>query len=176
MEREHVSDGPFKSYAQIHYYCHCHHFKEKLVEIRRKKAEEVINGLMDAKTKALENAIKLLEPRHRFVYTKSGIQVFDQEGNPLIVEQLPYYKEIKTAWEIIKTELGEPTNITKTENKNSDDSEVSKALDVIANLANGRELPRNNPDAVPGERGAASDSAETPATVQPDIHAEPSQK
>lgn len=106
-------DCPFHSYAQVHFYVHFHHFKEKHVEIRTQKAREVVDGLQDAKIKALENAIRLLQPQHRFVYNKSGMQVFDTDGKPLIVEQLPYYKEIKAAWEIIKTELGEPTNIHK---------------------------------------------------------------
>ena len=108
-------DCPFKSYAQVHYYCHFHHFKEKFVEIRTRKAKEVVEKLGDAKIRALENAIRLLEPRHHFVYSKTGVQIFDLDGKPLIVEQLPYYKEIKAAWEIIKTELGEATSLGKTD-------------------------------------------------------------
>lgn len=103
----------FKSYTQLNYYCNLYHFKSKLVANRLKKAEEINNKLQDAKVKAIENAIRILEAHNVFVYRRDGTQVFDSDGNPLIVEQLPYYKEIKTAWEIIKTELGEPTTITK---------------------------------------------------------------
>ena len=106
-------DCIFKAYSQIHYYAHQYNFREELIEKKRKKAQDVIDGLKDAKIKAIENAVRLLEPRHRFVFTKTGIQIFDLEGKPLIIEQLPYYKEIKAAWEIIKTELGEPTQISK---------------------------------------------------------------
>lgn len=106
-------DCLFKSYAQIRFYAKYYHFYDKLVENRRKKAEEVVNKLKDAKTLAIENAIRILEARHRLVFNRYGVQLFDKEGNPLIVEQLPYYKEIKVAWEIIKTELGEATAIAK---------------------------------------------------------------
>lgn len=149
---------PFRSYTQIRYYAKFYHFHEQFVEIRRKKAEEVTRSLQDAKVKAVENAVRLLEPRHRFVFSKTGVQIFDGEGNPLIVEQLPYYKEIKAAWEIIKTELGEPTSISKSEVSNPTDSDVSKALDVIADLAHAK--PQADGSAVPSEPEPAGDTAE----------------
>jgi hypothetical protein len=106
-------DWILKSYPQVHHYCHKYEVKKKLVEIRTERAKEVIASLYDTKIRAIENAQRLLSPKHRFVFTKTGLQLFDKEGNPLIVEDLPYYKEIKTAWDIIKTELGEPTTISK---------------------------------------------------------------
>lgn len=106
-------DCLFKAYSQIRFYAKLYHFKEQLIEIKRKRAEETIEKLKDAKTLAIENAIKLLESRHRLVFNRYGVQLFDTEGNPLIVEELPYYKSIKAAWEIIKTELGEATAIAK---------------------------------------------------------------
>jgi hypothetical protein len=106
-------DFTFKAYSQTRYYCVKYDFKTRLVETRRKRADEVIASLHDSKIRAIENAQRLLSPKHRFVYSKTGMQIFDTEGNPLIVEDLPYYKEIKTAWDIIKAELGEPTNITR---------------------------------------------------------------
>lgn len=106
-------DAPFRAYPQTHYYCKKHDFKNKLLETRIKRAENVLDSLQDAKNMAIENAMRILRARNVFVYKKDGTQVFDDEGNPLIVENLPFYKEIKTAWEIIKTELGEPTYISK---------------------------------------------------------------
>ncbi|MFA6158885.1 MAG: hypothetical protein WC763_04685 [Candidatus Paceibacterota bacterium] len=106
-------DCLFKGYNQIRYYASVFNFSERLVEIRRIRATEVMEKLKDGKIRALENAMRLLEPQHRFVFDKRGIQVFDLEGKPIIVETLPHYKEIQAAWEMIKTELGEPTSIHK---------------------------------------------------------------
>jgi hypothetical protein len=108
-------DIPFKSYNQLHHYCRKHEFKGKLVEVRLKRAKFVVENLHNAKNRAVERAMQLLESYNVFVYNKFGTQVFDKEGNPLIIEKLPYYKEIKAAWEIIKAELGEPTSIGKTD-------------------------------------------------------------
>lgn len=106
-------DCIFKAYSQIHYYSKLYYFKERLIEKKRENAERTMSMLKDAKHLAIQNAIRLLEKRHRLVFNRYGVQLFDTEGNPLIVEQLPYYKEIKAAWEIIKTELGEATAIAK---------------------------------------------------------------
>jgi hypothetical protein len=108
-------DCPFKAYSQIHYYKHLYHFSERLVEKKRKNAENVLAGLKDAKVLAIKQAMRILESHNVFVTLKDGRQAFDAEGKPLIVERLPYYKEIKAAWEIIKTELGEPTTLGKTD-------------------------------------------------------------
>lgn len=106
-------DCPFKGYTQINHYANLYFFKERLVEKRKENAERTMSMLKDAKTLAIENAIRLLEKRHTLVFNRYGVQLFDNEGNPLIVEKLPYYKEIKAAWEIIKTEMGEATAIAK---------------------------------------------------------------
>jgi len=99
----------FKSNVQIGFYKHKYDFQKKLAKIRKERAEKVIESLEDSKIKALQVAQKLLEPQYQIVFRKGGTQVFDEEGNPVIVEKLPFYKEIKTAWDMIKAELGEPT-------------------------------------------------------------------
>jgi hypothetical protein len=106
-------DCLFRSYGQLHTYAHKYGFEDKMIEIKTKRQKDVIDSLQDSKIRAIQNAQRLLSPKHRFVFTKTGLQLFDKEGKPLIVEDLPYYKEIKTAWDIIKTELGEPTTISK---------------------------------------------------------------
>ena len=106
-------DCRWKSYSQVAFYCVYYHFKDQLIANKLKKNQEILDRLHDAKMKAIENAIDLLERKNVFIRNKNGVQLFDLEGNPLIVEQLPFYKEIKTAWEIIKVELGEPTTISK---------------------------------------------------------------
>lgn len=106
-------DCPWKSYSQVGFYCSFYNFRGQLLENRIKRNNEIVAKIKDAKMKAIESAIDLLERRNVFVRNKNGVQLFDKEGKPLIVEQLPFYKEIKTAWEIIKVELGEPTTISK---------------------------------------------------------------
>lgn len=108
-------ETPFKSYSQLHHYTKLYHFKDRLLASRLKMQEDVKARLMEAKMKAVQQAMRILESRNVFVYNRNGMQVFDSDGAPLIVEQLPYYKEIKAAWEIIKTELGEPTTIAKSD-------------------------------------------------------------
>jgi len=106
-------DCQWKSWSQVAFYCSYYHFKDQLIVNKTKKNQEILDRLQDAKMKSIEGAIDLLERRNVFVRNKNGVQLFDKEGKPLIVEQLPFYKEIKTAWEIIKVELGEPTTISK---------------------------------------------------------------
>lgn len=100
----------FKAYSQVHYYIHYYNFRERYAELRRKKTQDVIDKLQDAKMMALERAMEMLRPYCSFVYTKTGVQVYDGDGKPMIIEKQPFYKEVKAAWEIIKTELGEPTS------------------------------------------------------------------
>jgi hypothetical protein len=121
----------FKSYTQLRYYASFYHFHERIVENRRKKAEEVMKGLQDAKVLAIQQAMRILEAHNVFVFNKTGVQIFDAEGNPLIVERLPYYKEIKAAWEIIKTELGEPTTIGKTDITSKGEAITSISVNVV---------------------------------------------
>lgn len=108
-------DCIFKSHNQITVYANHYKFKEKLGELRKKRATEIVSSLKSMKELAIENAYRILHSRNVFVYNRAGKQCFDEKGEPLIIEQLPYYKEIKAAWEIIKTELGEPTTIAKTD-------------------------------------------------------------
>jgi hypothetical protein len=126
------TDCIFKSRNQIYYYRDLYNFKEQLVQIRANRAKEVMKLLPDAKIKALENAIRLLEPSHHIAYNKAGLQVFDLDGNPLIIEKLPYYKEIKVAWEIIKAELGE--SIYKFEHSGDLSLEISKLEKVVDDI------------------------------------------
>jgi len=127
-------DFLFKSYPQVHFYCTKYELKNKLVSIRTKRAKEVIELLQDSKIRAIENAQRLLSPQHKFVYTKTGMQLFDKEGNPLIVENLPYYKEIKTAWDIIKAELGEPTNISSSKSTHEVTGKDGEAIKTLSSV------------------------------------------
>lgn len=152
-------DCIFKGYNQIRYYASIFNFSDRLVEIRGKRATEVMSKLKDSKIRALENAMRLLEPQHKLVYDKRGVQIFDAEGKPVIIETLPYYKELKAAWEIIKTELGEPTSIGKTD-ITSKGQRIGKVQVVIVTPTHGNN-PRSDINAqgdagVPKELGGAA--------------------
>lgn len=163
----------FKSYATIRYYAKLYHFYDRYIANRQKKADEVLSKLSDAKLQAIENAMRMLKPHFDFVHTKTGIQLFDHEGKPIIIERHPYYKEVKAAWEIIKTELGEPTTISKAEVHNPEDAKIATALDALAKLTE-HEKPQDNRGAVQGERKAAGDTAEVPAALHDNPDPQPS--
>lgn len=120
-------ESQFHSQTQLYHYEKKYGFQERLVETRRKRAEQVIASLGDAKIKAIQRAMELLETRERTVVTK--------KGEVLNIEMDPMYKEIVTAWEIIKTELGEPTSITKSENK-TDVSVVEESVGKLNKFIN----------------------------------------
>lgn len=109
----------FRSHRQLRYYCKFYGFKPQLAEIRRRRAEEVIASLGDAKIEAIQRAAEMLRPRQVAVKMKdsNGIMVplRDEDGNVVFEEVYPSEKEIKTAYDIIKTELGEPTSVSKTD-------------------------------------------------------------
>jgi len=117
----------FHSQAQLYYYEKRYGFQERLVEIRRKRAEQIMASLGEAKIRAIQRAIELLETKERTIVTK--------KGEVLNIEMDPMYKEIVAAWEIIKTELGEPTSITKSENR-TDVSVVEESVDKLNKFIN----------------------------------------
>lgn len=106
-------DCQFKSYNQLKYYCALYFFCERLDEIRLKRATDVIAGLKDSKVLAIKRAVGLIETRQLPLKNKAGDILLDRDGQPIFVEITPDHKEIEAAWKIIKTELGEPTQIAK---------------------------------------------------------------
>jgi len=121
-------DCQFHSNNQIGHYRKKYNFDLRLAKIREERAQEVVKNLNDSKIRAIETAQKTLEPRHQLVFSKGGAQVFDEDGNPLIIENLPDYKELKVCWEIIKTELGESTQKADI---NLEVSKLEKLVDKI---------------------------------------------
>lgn len=168
------SECLFKSHRQLSFYCNFYGFQSKLAEVRRRRAEAVVAELGDAKTLTIERAIQMMRPRQVVVRGRRGETIFDEDGQPIFETVSPSPQEIKTAWEIIKTEMGEPTTISKAEVSNPQAEEVSKALDVIERLAHGK--PSIDTNALPGERGAAGDTAEVPTPVRDDLQEEPPAK
>jgi hypothetical protein len=106
-------DCQFKSYNQLKYYCNTYFFCERLDEIRLKRATKVIEGLKDSKILAIQRAVGLIETRQVPLKNTKGDVLLDRDGQPIFVEITPDHKEVEAAWKIIKTELGEPTQIGK---------------------------------------------------------------
>jgi hypothetical protein len=98
----------FHSREQLRYYRDMFNWDTRLVQTRAQRSKDVIENLAYAKVRAIERAMELLESKQVDVVTKVGV---------VTVTKDPMYKEIQAAWEIIKTELGEPTSITKSETK-----------------------------------------------------------
>ena len=104
---------PFKAHSQLRYYAKLYFFCERLVEIKRKRAEDVIGSLKDSKVLAIKRAVGLIETRQVPLKNTKGDVLLDRDGQPIFVEIQPDHKEVEAAWKIIKTELGEPTTIGK---------------------------------------------------------------
>lgn len=117
----------FHSRPQLFHYEKKYGWEDKLVQVRTDRAKEVIGKLGEAKIRAIQRAMELLETRERSVILKTGAVVN--------VEMDPMYKEIVAAWEIIKTELGEPTSITKSENK-TDVNVVEESVNKLNQFIN----------------------------------------
>lgn len=129
-----MADDPeslFHSRQQLIHYKHKYGWRNTFERVR---ATRVINfgkklrqKLEAAKMAALMEAIKLLSPREMEIALKPGVVAS--------IMHEPHYKEIKTAWEIIKTELGEPTSIAKSENVNRND-DVDKQISELNQILN----------------------------------------
>ena len=109
-----------------------YNFKEKMLNKVKEEAEsfnkEWNETLKKGKYKAIEKAIKLLSPAIRVIKVGKGENAVDK-----VIHIQPEAKEIKIAYEIIKTELGEPTTISK--NTNIDENpEVKETIENIKNL------------------------------------------
>ena len=106
-------DCPFKAHSQLRYYAKLYFFCERLDDLKRKRALDVINSLKDSKVLAIQRAVGLIELKQVPLKNKLGDVLLDREGQPIFVEISPDHKEVEAAWKIIKTELGEPTQIAK---------------------------------------------------------------
>lgn len=158
----------FRAYSMIRYWAGLYHFESRLIEIKRKRAETHLDELNDAKLEALKRARELVAPKLVPLKGPDGNIIVDPDGQPIFISVPPEPKAVETAWRIIKTELGEPTMVTKSEIENPHALEVSKALDLIERLSHGGKPPANT-DVLPGEREAADSATEASAPVQHDL-------
>lgn len=113
-------DCIFKSNKQISYYANYYQFQSRLAHERIKRAKLITDGLSDAKMQAIKRAMEMIMPRQVIVKRKdhktgSMVPILDSDQQPIYEEIYPTEKEIKVAWEILKTELGEATSVSKTD-------------------------------------------------------------
>lgn len=106
----------YRSKNQIYYYKELYGFDAEFIQNRAEMAKKVIESLGDTKIRALRRAADLVEIKQILIKNPiTGDPILDQDGQPVFAEKKPSAKEIKTAWEIIKTELGEPTSVTNSQ-------------------------------------------------------------
>lgn len=132
--------APWRDRNRMAHYAQMYNFEQRWQADRAKELEErqlaLKNSLDLGKIEAINKAMSLLQ------------------------DEIPA-KDIKTVWEIIKTELGEPTRINKNENNNHDDPRVQDTLDGIKELiTKGQNEPRTDSKAIPSEGPASGDTAE----------------
>lgn len=117
----------FHSREQLRYYRDMFGWGDRLVQTRAQRSKDVIENLAYAKVRAIQRAMELLESRQVEMVLKTGAVV--------TLNRDPMYKEIQAAWEIIKTELGEPTSITKSENR-TDVNVVEESVNKLNQFIN----------------------------------------
>ena len=149
LEMTKDKDIPFKAKSQIYYYRDLYDFITKLSKIKTERAEqfkkEWSKRLKEGKMKAIEKAIELLD--------KKTYNRVDKNNDIVEITSYPDGRDIKTAYEILKIELGEPTTISK--NMNVDETEVEKALTI---LKDGIEQDNQQLDKTIQDRREASDA------------------
>jgi hypothetical protein len=77
-----------------------------------------MSTLGDAKVEAIRRAQEMIRPRMVPIKVKVAGQervLLDADGQVVFEEIYPSDREVKTAYDIIKTELGEPTTVSKTD-------------------------------------------------------------
>lgn len=150
----------FKSRAQLWHYKKIYRWQSIFERIRTQRVKDFNRQLQEklkqGKTIAIIRALKLLEPRE--------IETTDPFGKYTTTIRYPSYKEIVTAWEIIKTELGEPTKVTKQQNEDLPETEKHRQelKDLMSHIKNGSAEPnKNTKNDEAGSTEVASGNAES---------------
>jgi len=163
LEMTKDKDIPFKAKSQIYYYRDLYDFITKLSKIKTERAEqfkkEWSKRLKEGKMKAIEKAIELLD-------TKTYNRV-DKNNDIVEITSYPDGRDIKTAYEILKVELGEPTTISRNTNIEEND-EVKQTIDGVKELIKrGQKKDEQQTDTknVQSRGETSSDSTEIPTSV-----------
>lgn len=156
---------PSKHYNFLRHCRDKYDWSDKYHEKLRKDQEKWIEGIKERlgakKYRALERFYELLEDRE--------IEAIDKDGKLVKIKKKPTYKELEAAIKAIKTELGEPSNITKNESLVID-PETEQMQNQLHEL-----LTAAHRTAVQGQRETSSDSTEIPGPVSDDRNEKPSE-
>lgn len=127
----------WRARTQVQYYRDKYNFKEIankiLVEKLEKEIDEMRDKLLEGKKETIKSAIELAKIKTVQVLDTNNQPVLDSDGLPMYETILPQGKDLRTAWEIIKTELGESTKITENKNINIDQREIQDTLNILQN-------------------------------------------
>jgi len=115
--------------------------------------------LKEGKMKAIEKAIELLD-------TKTYNRV-DKNNDIVEITSYPDGRDIKTAYEILKVELGEPTTISRNTNIEEND-EVKQTIEGVKQLikeGQKKDEPQTDTKNVQSGGKTSSDSTKVPTSV-----------
>lgn len=131
-------------------------YVKELTEKIENDQEIIRKELRAGKLKAIKRAIWLLNTR------KQKTLFF---GKEVEFTQEPSHKDIKAAYEILKTELGEPVRINHNINQHENDKETQAVLDFLNTLIDGDDEQDNKQEAGHSDAKEADAQAST-ADVQ----------
>lgn len=147
---------------RVAYYRDKYDFENKRLRNVALKAQEFKDKqramLMAGKQAAILKAIDLLRPIE--------IEQAKRDGTIVKFTKHPTEKAVKVAYDIIKTELGEPTTVSK--NINVDDNpEIQEALNQLQELITKgqKDEPRDNKSTIQSGGQTPNDSTEVPPSV-----------
>ncbi len=130
--------SPVRGNGTIHYYKRKYNLLAKLGEYRKELVDQYkkdsLSILGNAKVRAIQRAMELLEDRE--------MDVMDKSGRMITLTVKPGHKEVKCAWEIIKTEMGEVTKITK-EDITSNGENINQIKVLFKDYSNGDSTEQN---------------------------------
>ena len=163
LEMTKDKDIPFKAKSQIYYYRDLYDFITKLSKIKTERAEqfkkEWSKRLKEGKMKAIEKAIELLD--------KKTYNRVDKNNDIVEITSYPDGRDIKTAYEILKVELGEPTTISRNTNIEEND-EVKQTIEGVKQLikeGQKKDEPQTDTKNVQSGGKTSSDSTKVPTSV-----------
>lgn len=125
------SNNQFGSLPKLSYYKKLYNLDAKLNEFR----EDLMERYTENKALILGRAKNLVIMQALKMATTKEVTFYDKKKSEMITMEMdPNAKELDVAYKIIKTELGEPSSITKQENINKEEKEkIEEGLNLIKN-------------------------------------------
>jgi len=160
-------DSVTKANSIIGYWARLYDWNEKFLKEKQERIEKekkmLEETLLEGKLSAIKQAVVLLQVRE-----EKAISLLN--GKSFTRTVYPSNKDLKVAYEIIKTELGEPSTIRENKNKNELSEDSKEAIDFIEKMINGTNQKQQKNTRVDSEdvqdgRQTSGDSAEIPPSI-----------